>query len=1000
MEVKADRRSTDVTSARPRLAFPNLPDTLLALPRTGPTSHLSHKVLVSQESAAKRLKPPNRKAEQFTLPTTPALSARRLANLGSLRLTDTASSSLVVLLSARETRRDGILKGLMRERKAPPPPLERDDGERALQELKATGDPEFRLPTADGTLFPHAASPLKTPTATPIDEQAWTPLPKEQERSFATPPTPSQVRQDSVRRSFRWSIEEIKEAQAEACKWNVLPELEEPEPEINRQATILQTLWEDAQITSGIRESDILGTDSRESLETAAHSAEITASLNYLNFVRRLCGLPKVQPSPSKQLACSILCQALLPRSIKAAKQRSDDAKPKPKASPKPKSSAALRFAVPSLQVAQELNELKNSVLILQGEGSLVSALEDGFGALHLCHPDLGETHEAVEVAQHICAGVPYVPTAIPTPPEMTWLISGDTSRAEEEFPQALSQLKVFWHLDPACPAPKTGRRSKSKATPRRPVEPPNQAKLFGLHAIWGDRKGFLTSRRALLSPKLQSFAAARSDDTCVLWLGPDGCLEKWEDVQGESTTLQAAGVHAVCYPPAGFVPLSLMEGPNMPWTVIPDALRFQPTSSTAVRVFHVRIERHDGSEEPVRLQEVSVKHMAVDCNGESFCVIFWPDLGHAHPGLQLEVEISGLRGDHEQLAIFHEFMTFRRKDGDHALLAEAANFRHLVHQAEPLWTCGGLKEASVQDQSQIEPLSHLGREITVDSNDLVLTLRCYAASLWATLMVKRFDGEFTEVERACHCIKLRDHIFLVGVKLPLPRHYYELKFSASLLGSPREVQPSLLRYFINTSGKCSAIVRSLDDRMMEKYGFVKVQIGAQLHGVTIIAPCKFRVPVGQIYFLMHVDRSVALQAARDAMPPVYSSVKKQETDSDSMARLFAERLRPTQDFRSPKEVRMMQEALQSEVSASVQETYGDIHLDLMLHNGQHIQRLRERQELPGLFEGLVTISDLDVSTKIQLVIRFPKIHACDFSPRRVAEWVVSRSQDRVHENF
>eukprot|EP00435_Cladocopium_sp_Y103_P012939 s2057_g3.t1 len=271
-----------------------------------------------------------------------------------------------------------------------------------------------------------------------------------------------------------------------------------------------------------------------------------------------------------------------------------------------------------------------------------------------------------------------------------------------------------------------------------------------------------------------------------------------------------------------------------------------------------------------------------------------------------------------------------------------------------------------IWDQNgQIEPLSHLGREISVDSNDLVLTLRCHAASLWATLMVKRrqgqtastaFDGEFTEVERACHCIKLRDHIFLVRVKLPLPRHYYELKFSASLLESPREVQPSLLRYFVNTSGKCSAIVRSLDDRMMEKYGFVKVQIGAQLHGVTIIAPCKFRVPVGQIYFLMHVDRSVALQAARDALPP---------------------------DFRSPKEVRMMQEALQSEVSASVQETYCDIHLDLMLHNGQHIQRLRERQDLPGLFEGLVTISDLDVSTKIQLVIRFPKIHACDFSPRR-----------------
>lgn len=29
-----------------------------------------------------------------------------------------------------------------------------------------------------------------------------------------------------------------------------------------------------------------------------------------------------------------------------------------------------------------------------------VSALEDGFGALHLCHPDLGETHEATVTSQ------------------------------------------------------------------------------------------------------------------------------------------------------------------------------------------------------------------------------------------------------------------------------------------------------------------------------------------------------------------------------------------------------------------------------------------------------------------------------------------------------------------------------------------------------------------------------------------------------------------------
>lgn len=898
-----------------------------------------------------------------------------------------------------------MLKGLMRERKAPPPPLAKDDGERALQELQATGDPEFHLPT-DGTLFPFA-DPMKSPSATPQTEQAWTswtPLPKE-EGYFAVPQTPLEARQESLKQCFRSSMEEIKEAHAEACKWNVLPELES-EPQINRQAKTLQTLWEDANIPGGIRESDILGTDPRETLEADAHSAEITASISYLNFVRWLCGLPQVDLSSSKQVACSILCQALLPRSGKVvAKPRTEETKPKPKPSPK---SAALRFVVPSVQLAQELNELKSGVFILQGEGSLVSALEDAFGALHLCHPDIGENYEAAEIAQQLCAGADYVPPSIaevsPLIPRMSAASSHANATNREEFPHALRHLKVFWHLDTTSTVPKTPlspskSRARPKATPRR-NEQPKQAELFGLDAIWGDRKGFLASRRALLSPKLHSFAAARSDDTCVLWLMPDGSLEKWEDAPGgKVTSLQASGVHAVCYPPPGYVPLSLMEGPNMPWTVMPDALRFQPTSSISVRVFRVFIERHQ-KPTAVRLREVRVKYMSVDCNGESFCIIFWPDLGHVQPGLQLEVEVSGLRGEQEQLTMFHEFITFRRKDGDHALLSEAAHFREWVYQAEPLWL-GGLKEASAGDHGlSIEPLSHLSREILVESNDLVLTLRCVAASLWATLMVKRFDGEFTEVERACHSIKLRDDIFLVRVKLPLPRHYYELKFSISSLESPREIQPSTLQYFVNTTGKCPAIVRSLDDRMMEKYGFVQVQIENQLNGITIISPCKFRVPVGQTYFLMHVDRSIALQAARDALPPVYASRKKKETAGPAYTSLFDERLRPSKDFRSPKEVRMMQDTLQGEISKNIQETYGDIHLDLMLHNGQHIQRLRERQDLPGLFEGLVTISDIDVSTKIQLVIRFPKIHACDFSPRRVAEWIVSRSQERVHENF
>lgn len=41
-----------------------------------------------------RVKPQNRKPEQLVLPTTPALSPRRLANLGSLRLAESGSSSV------------------------------------------------------------------------------------------------------------------------------------------------------------------------------------------------------------------------------------------------------------------------------------------------------------------------------------------------------------------------------------------------------------------------------------------------------------------------------------------------------------------------------------------------------------------------------------------------------------------------------------------------------------------------------------------------------------------------------------------------------------------------------------------------------------------------------------------------------------------------------------------------------------------------------------------
>eukprot|EP00439_Symbiodinium_sp_Y106_P037931 s2394_g4.t1 len=55
----------------------------------------------------------------------------------------------------------------------------------------------------------------------------------------------------------------------------------------------------------------------------------------------------------------------------------------------------------------------------------------------------------------------------------------------------------------------------------------------YGVDSVWGDRKGTLAARRRLLNPALRSFAAARSDDVCILWTGRAGCVEALEERTG-----------------------------------------------------------------------------------------------------------------------------------------------------------------------------------------------------------------------------------------------------------------------------------------------------------------------------------------------------------------------------------------------------------------------------------------------------------------------------------
>lgn len=419
------------------------------------------------------------------------------------------------------------------------------------------------------------------------------------------------------------------------------------------------------------------------------------------------------------------------------------------------------------------------------------------------------------------------------------------------------------------------------------------------------------------------------------------------------------------------------------------NATRFQPTSDTTVCIWQVQLQREDDVlVSAVRRRQVRVLRVVVDCSnhGESFCVIFWPDI-KAEPGLQLEVVVSGLCGEKEQVTNFHEFISFRRKAADEALSREAANVREIFLQAGPLWRRSLSEEESnsMRTSDLVQPLGQRGKEIVTNSNDLIFTLCCNAVTLWPVLSAKRFDGDYSQVPRACQVIHLADRTSLVHVKLPLPSTTYQLQFSASDKETPRQVQQQPLWYTVRTTGQCQSLLRSIDDRMISKFGFVKTELETQLSGVTILAPLQYRVLVGQVYFLVYVDQSVALSAAREALP-----LHKASEEEESGPSIFSSRLLPKEPS-SSREVRKMHQVLQEGLAKHTQVSSGDIHLDLMLHNGQHVHSLRERHDFPGVFESLLTISELDASTKIQMVLRFPRIHACDFSPRKVAEWLVTR---------
>jgi len=866
-------------------------------------------------------------------------------------------------------------------------------------------------------------------------------------------------RHKSLSRCFSKSAPEIQATFDRIYTWHATADIldsRQHNPELSDEARKLMQMLEDAKLSPHIRKSKVEGSDER--VEHGPHDhhehffgtsapAEIAAGISFLNFVRWLCGLPEVMPSASKRIVCDAIGQALQPRADgRASTDGGLD-----------HNVAMTRGPITLAKYLHDIIDGDN-VSVLHGEGSLVTALEQSLKSTHMCRAptireELDQAAEQANLARQVAIEVVNA--------ERKQVNRRFAMTNEVEMPASLRHLKVVWDLQSNAniapmrevaremqksmangnAAPFTSRRLRAvpvSETVMHTLDEEIAAEHFGIDPVWGDRRGALGFRRCLLSPSLRTFAAGRCDDNCVFWTGVRGNTD-FEDIGGRRrvsiTTTNAkqfgdeGSPEAVCYPPPGLVPIQLVEGGTTPWTIMPDSFRFQPTSKTKIRIWRVKFDRDENGKpcRANRTEEERVNGFSIDCSttGEPFCVIFWPNLGRViKEGDQLEVQLSGLCGEKQEMTMFYELISFRRKALNKALVEEASSSRDEMEKFSHLWyrdihkvTAGNWRWSRGKVQTRqsleidedagapeiiIEPVTYQDTEITCTSGVLMMIVRCEkAALLLGELHVRRFAGETTEVDRAVHTRFLGEHLFMVWVKIPMPRYRYEVRFAVSSHEDPRSLFIHDFKYEVSAAPSCPVLVRSIEDPLMQKFGYANMQKEAYFNGVTLLAPMKYRVTVGKCYFLVYLDKRKALEAAVESL-----SGNIMGEENGERTNLFSHRLLPTKDRiahqhpQTPKEVTAMHQILRESLEPRVQDSHTDVHFDLVLHDGQHIQRLRQRPDLPELHEGLIKLGDQDVSTKIRLQLRFPRIHAVDFSPRKVSDWLVCRADDHVHELF
>jgi hypothetical protein len=290
-------------------------------------------------------------------------------------------------------------------------------------------------------------------------------------------------------------------------------------------------------------------------ISLAAERRELLLCTSQVNFIRWLCGLRPVRLLRHCLTMCELISDVLLPRTHPG--------------------NASVRQQE---KLADVLGDYMNGyygdkygdgedngkegvrAVVLQGDGSLLSAVEQGIigynpGKDTLHHGDhlhkksrsalakelannvakhgkenAGRTHRNKMRGRH--DGHVTGPGGVILQPLHNFT----------KLPEKLEPFALFWELQEDGPSKEKDRRRTVKSTKHAERKSTIQASDTQLQsmtnravdvngakcmpAFWGDKDGMLSFRRYLLNPALTIFAASRQHDTCVFWTGSLGRVD------------------------------------------------------------------------------------------------------------------------------------------------------------------------------------------------------------------------------------------------------------------------------------------------------------------------------------------------------------------------------------------------------------------------------------------------------------------------------------------